>query len=288
MFGSTRCVTIDLLIVTIRFKASRIEHNQVISTYLTEGFSPPCPLLEIDPHPVTLDAQVAPHIVGQHAGEIARMRIVARSARQGLPGPGVEGVTAHGVRVLQVNGVLVASVAEVVDLHRQQARVIGPVRIVTFRAPLGHRWVQVLPAENAVPVMAREADRLTLLQEEILPVPEVGIVAGGARALLRQRLVEMRSLQFFLRIVVAVEAERRTRQVGLEPGGRDMADQASAIHRPVLHRVEELAPSLGHGMRIVTEIAPPFLDRKALVFRLECRAARIVTIEAERRGSLDQ
>jgi hypothetical protein len=74
-------------------------------------------LPEIEPDAMTLDAQFPPHVMGQHTGKITGMRIVARSARQGFSGPGIDRVRPNRMGMLHVCDIFVAAIAEFIDLH---------------------------------------------------------------------------------------------------------------------------------------------------------------------------
>jgi hypothetical protein len=164
-------------------------------------------LPEIKPNAMTLDAQFPPHVMGQHTGKITGMGIVARSARQGFSGPGIDRVRSHRMRMLHICDIFVATIAEFVDLHGQKSLEFGSVGIVTFRTALGDRIVQLLPPEDTAPVVAGETYSLPFFQEEVFAVTEVRIVAARTRALFCQCFVQVGPFQFFLRILVAVETE---------------------------------------------------------------------------------
>lgn len=60
-----------------------------------------------------------------------------------------------------------------------------------------------------------------------------------------------------------------------------MTAQATSRDRPVLYGIEEFSAPFGYGVRIMAEIAAPFLDRKSAVTRRERLAAGVMAIQAD-------
>ncbi len=138
---------------------------------------------------MTLDAQVPAHVMGQHTGKITGVGIVARGACQGFSGSRVDRILSNGMGMLQISDILMAAIAEFVDLQREEFLEFGAVGIVTFRTSLGDRTVELLSPEDTIPVVADEADPIPFLQKEVFAVTEVGIVAARALTLSCQRFV---------------------------------------------------------------------------------------------------